>query len=60
MKSNFHIKTQRHDQALYIELSGVFDGASAFELPHAITQEQEHSNSVFKELPKIQEPLKKH
>jgi len=47
MKSNFRIKTQKHDQNLYIELSGIFDGASAFELTHLLSQEQEHSNSVF-------------
>jgi len=47
MKSNFRIKTQKHDQNLYIELSGVFDGASAFELTHAIAQAQEHNNFVF-------------
>ena len=35
MKSNFHIKAKKQGQELYIELSGVFDGASAFELTHA-------------------------
>lgn len=32
MESNFHMDAQARDQEIYINLHGVFDGASAFEL----------------------------
>ncbi|MCP3943810.1 MAG: hypothetical protein GY710_20345 [Desulfobacteraceae bacterium] len=47
MKSNFHIKTQKQNQDLYIDLYGIFDGACAFELTHTINQRDDHKSCVF-------------
>ena len=38
MESNFHLDTSIQDQNLCIQLHGVFDGASAFELIHALEE----------------------
>ena len=47
MQSNFHLETKKQDQQSHINLHGVFDGASAFELVHAIKQEYKHGSNVF-------------
>ena len=38
MESNFHLDARVQDQNLHIQLHGVFDGASAFELIQAIEE----------------------
>lgn len=46
MKSTFYLSTQKQNQDLYIELHGIFDGASALELSHTITEEYDPGNAV--------------
>ena len=46
MKSNFHLKTKKTNQHVQINLHGVFDGASAFELIHAIEQGNGNDNNT--------------
>lgn len=47
MKSNFHLKSRQENQALHINLHGVFDGASAFELIRAITEGEHRVERIY-------------
>lgn len=47
MKSNFNLKTRKQNQRFYIDLHGVFDGASAFELVRAIERGYHDNNTVL-------------
>lgn len=47
MQSNFHLETNTQNQQPQINLHGVFDGASAFELVNAIKQEYKSGSKVF-------------
>jgi len=47
MNSNFNLKTQRQNHHFRIDLHGVFDGASAFELVRAIERGYDNNNTVL-------------
>ncbi|WP_022667131.1 hypothetical protein [Desulfospira joergensenii] len=47
MQSKFHLKTQKRNQNLYIDLYGTFDGSSAFELVNIIQKEKNRNQSIF-------------
>lgn len=47
MQSNFQLKTLGKGQAVHIDLQGVFDGASAFELVNALTRNGAPDKAVF-------------
>ena len=47
MQSKFHLKTQKRNQNLYIDLYGIFDGSSAFELVNIIEKEKNRHRSIY-------------
>tara|TARA_B100000614_G_scaffold167372_1_gene149098 strand:+ start:285 stop:665 length:381 start_codon:yes stop_codon:yes gene_type:complete len=47
MKSNFHLKTRKKNHELHINLHGIFDGASAFELIEVIRDGEKEGLSIF-------------
>ncbi len=47
MKSNFHLETSTKNQEYHIQLHGVFDGASAFELLNVIREGEKQGMTIF-------------
>ena len=47
MKSNFHLQTRKKNHELHINLHGIFDGASAFELIEVIQDGEKEGLSIF-------------
>ncbi|MCG8632233.1 MAG: hypothetical protein MI863_00315 [Desulfobacterales bacterium] len=47
MKSNFHLQAQKKNKELYIDLHGIFDGASAFELIEVIEEGDRQGLAIF-------------
>ncbi|MCG8615823.1 MAG: hypothetical protein MI802_06365 [Desulfobacterales bacterium] len=47
MKSNFHLQTRKKNHELHINLHGIFDGASAFELIEVIQEGGKEGLSIF-------------
>jgi len=57
MESNFHLETSRKDHEYHINLHGVFDGASAFELLEAIQQGEKQGLTMFIDTTHLREAL---
>ncbi len=47
MKAKFQLTTRNQDQNVYIDLYGIFDGASAFELVEAIEKERKQNKTLI-------------
>ncbi|MGD9826567.1 hypothetical protein [Desulfobacter sp.] len=57
MESNFHLETSRKGHEYHINLHGVFDGASAFELLEAIQQGEKQGLTMFIDTTHLREAL---
>ena len=57
MKSNFHLETSKKNQEYHINLHGVFDGASAFELIEIIRDGEEQGLTMFIDTNRLKEVL---
>lgn len=47
MEAGFHLKTQTRNRDLFIELYGVFDGASAFKLINTLKKQGSGRQTIF-------------
>lgn len=57
MKSNFHLETSQKNQEYHINLHGIFDGASAFELLGAIHDGAKKGLTMFIDTSHLDEAL---
>lgn len=57
MESNFHLETSRKGHEYHINLHGVFDGASAFELLGAIRHGEKQGLTMFIDTNHLREAL---
>jgi anti-anti-sigma regulatory factor len=55
MKSNFSLKSRKTDQNLYINISGCFDGSSAWELINTINRKHDKNGKVYIDTNNIRE-----
>lgn len=53
MQSNFQLKTLGKGKEVHIDLQGIFDGASAFELVNALTRSCDPEKAVFIDTDKL-------
>ena len=57
MKSNFHLEASKKNQEYHIQLHGVFDGASAFELIEIIRGGEKQGLTMFIDTSHLKEAL---
>ncbi len=55
MKSNFSLKSRKTDRNLYINISGCFDGSSAWELINTINRKYPKNGNVFVDTDNLRE-----